>query len=75
MSVDERRKRLLGARAEDADARGEHRYPEDRDARTDAAKAADAAKAEGDQALTREPDQYVAGADGTQSVTPGETES
>jgi hypothetical protein len=55
--MDERRKRLLGT-TDDADARGEHRYPD--------APPADAAA---DDSLSRQADAYVAGADGTQSVT------
>ena len=66
-AVDERRRRRLGPDADDADARGEHRYPGDREA----GGAAEAA----DEALTREPDQYVAGADGTQPITAGDEES
>lgn len=70
--MDERRKRLLGPAADDADVRGEHRYPGDSQPdRSDLSRRSRAA-AEADEAaesLTREPDQYVAGAEGTQSIT------
>lgn len=60
--MDERRRHPVGEASDDADARGEHRYPDEvppprRDG-TDQAEAA----------LTREPGQYVAGADGTQQI-------
>jgi hypothetical protein len=56
--MDERRKRLLGE-TDDADVRGEHQYPDE----------PQPDHCDDDDALSREPDAYVAGADGTQSVT------
>jgi hypothetical protein len=55
--MDERRKRLLGC-ADDADVRGEHCYPDE----------AAADRSDEERALTRQPGQYVAGAEGTQRV-------
>jgi len=71
--MDERRRRLLGPLADDADARGEHQYPdESAPTRVEAApdlsrRSGEAAKA--DEALTRDPSEYVAGAEGTQRIT------
>jgi len=70
--MDERRKRLLGPDADDADVRGEHQYPDDAvPDRSDLSRRTRTA-AEADptaEALTREPDQYVAGAEGTQMIS------
>jgi len=63
--MDERRRRLLGPSADDADVRGEHQYPDvvSGSSRT--------SSADTDEALTRDPDQYAAGAEGTQRITTG----
>jgi hypothetical protein len=63
--MDERRKRLLGD-ADDADVRGEHQYPDDSAASPSAPTGQNSTRAE--EALTRQPRQYVAGAEGTQPI-------
>ena len=69
--MDERRRRLLGPLADDADARGEHQYP-DESAPTGSGpsrRTGAMAEADTDEALTRDPSEYVAGAEGTQRIT------
>jgi hypothetical protein len=64
--MDERRKRLLGE-SDDADVRGEHEYP----TKTKPNRSVPVRQTGtvSDDALTREPCQYVAGAEGTQPIT------
>lgn len=59
--MDRRRTRRRGRTSDDADARGEHRYP-------DAVPPDRRAAEQGDAALTRAPGRYAAGADGTQEI-------
>lgn len=59
--MDPRHARLLGASADDADARGEHVYPD----------SPDTPQQDGsveEEAVVRRRTQYVAGADGTQEI-------
>ena len=58
--MDDQRKRLL-VESDDADVRGEHQYPDE--------PAPDRPESDDQEALSREPGEYVAGADGTQPVT------
>jgi hypothetical protein len=64
-----RRKRLSASSADDADVRGDHRYPdESQPDRSDVVHGGRAATEAADR-LTREPGQYAAGAEGTQRIT------
>jgi hypothetical protein len=64
-----RRKRLSASSADDADVRGDHRYPDEAQPdRSDVLHVGrEAVKASA--GLTREPGQYAAGAEGTQRIT------
>lgn len=70
--MDDKRTRLLDWGTDDADVRGEHRYPEKEELdplRKRRVRPKADAMHEADEALTRDPDQYVAGAEGTQRIT------